>query len=75
MTETLQCPFAVGDVVRFSPSERTRNHYQDIGTLGVKPDQELEIKSIKDRMYLYFDGGIGGWPWNEFTLVSKADAH
>lgn len=66
-----QCSFSVGDVVRFVPSERTRGHYQDIEAFGVKIGQELEIKRIKDDVYLYFENDTGGWPWNEFILVHK----
>jgi len=65
------CPFAVGDRVRFTPSKRTRDHYQNIDGFGVSIGQELQIESIKDGMYLYFDGGTGGWPWNEFVLASN----
>jgi len=66
------CPFSVGDIVRFSPSGKTRNHYQDSAGFGVETGQELAIRSIKDGMYLYFDKDAGGWPWNEFTLVHQA---
>jgi hypothetical protein len=67
-----QCLFSAGDVVRFTPSERTRGIYQDIESFGVKLNQELKIKKIVDDTYLYFDNDVGGWPWNEFTLVCKA---
>jgi len=67
-----KCPFVVGDVVRFTPSNRTRGHYQDIERFGVKVGQELPIRYIKDGTYLYFENDSGGWPWNEFRLVNKA---
>jgi hypothetical protein len=69
-----QCPFAVGDVVRFTPSERTRGHYQNIEGRGLTIGQEATITRIKDDTYLYFIGNVGGWPWNEFTLVRNASA-
>ena len=52
----------------FTPSERTRGHYQDIEAFGVAIGQELAIAEIRDGMYLYFEGGVGGWPWNEFSV-------
>jgi hypothetical protein len=66
------CPFSVGDTVRFTPSERTKGHYQGITQFGIAPDEEKKITRIKDNLYLYFDENAGGWPWNEFTLVQKA---
>ena len=71
--DAMTCPFSVGDIVRFTPSERTVGHYQDIGHFGVAIGQELPIENIKDNMYIYFENGAGGWPWNEFTLVRKED--
>ncbi len=68
-----KCPFSVGDVVRFCPSERTSSLYQNIEAFGVKIGQELEIKGIEDGTYLYFEDKKGGWPWNEFELVRKSD--
>jgi hypothetical protein len=65
------CPFKAGDHVRFTPSDRTKGLYQDIERFGVKENEVVEIKSIKDDVYLYFDSGKGGWPWNEFTLDNK----
>lgn len=66
-----KCPFDVGDVVRFKPSERTRGHYQNFERFGLKPNDVAEIKEIKDGIYLYFEDGKGGWAWNEFELVRK----
>ena len=65
-----QCPFLVGDSVRFTPSERTLGHYQDIKRFGVAPGQVLSIAEIRDECYLYFAGGTGGWPWTEFSRAS-----
>lgn len=65
-----ECPYVVGDVVRFCPSERTRGHYQDVERFGLKVGEEAKIKSIEDGIYLKFDEG-GGWPWTEFELVRK----
>ena len=73
MNKVPSCPFCVGDIVRFCPSERTRGHYQDIERFGLRVGEEAEITSIKDGIYLYFAKG-GGWPWNEFELVlAKGD--
>lgn len=66
-----ECPFSVGDIVRFCPSDRTRGWYQDIEAFGVKIGQEIEIKRIKDGVYLYFENEAGGWPWDEFELVRE----
>ncbi len=63
------CPFKIGDYVRFTPSRRTMGWYQNIEQFGVKVDEVRQIEAIKDGVYLYFDSGQGGWPWNEFTLV------
>ena len=67
VVERSSCPFKVGETVRFTPSARTRGHYQDIGGLGVAPGEELPIAEIRDGIYLYFAGGAGGWPWTEFS--------
>jgi hypothetical protein len=61
------CPFRVGQLVRFTPSERTRGLYQSIEGFGVEPGAEQPITEIRDGVFLYFAGGSGGWPWNEFT--------
>lgn len=66
-----KCPFKVGDIVRFTPSKRTRGLYQDVERFGIKTNQEAKIKEIRQGAYLYFEEGIGGMPWNEFTLVKK----
>jgi hypothetical protein len=68
-----QCPWSIGDFVRFTPTERTQGQYQDIERFGVKIGQELEIKKVKNGVYLYFESEAGGWPWNEFTLICKAE--
>ena len=65
------CPFSIGDIVRFSPSDRTQGLYQNIEGFGVQIGQEIEIKRIQDGVYLYFENDVGGWPWNEFILVRK----
>lgn len=65
-----ECPFRVGDLVRFVPSARTRGLYQNIEeTRGVKLDEVNAIREIREGTYLYFDGGRGGWPWNEFETA------
>lgn len=68
--KSTHCPYQIGDYVRFTPSERTSGLYQDLERFGVAPEKVYQIKSIKDGLYLYFDGMKGGWPWNEFTAVS-----
>jgi hypothetical protein len=64
-----ECPFNVGDVVCFMPSQRTMGHYQDIERFGIKIGDNVQIESIKEGMYLYFKDGAGGWPWTEFESV------
>ena len=66
----ITCPFHVGDLVRFTPSERTRGLYQDVEALGIKLGDELRVAEVRGGCYLYFAGGIGGWPWSEFTPAS-----
>jgi hypothetical protein len=67
-----ECPYNVGDVVKFTPSARTIGLYQDIERFGLKIGQEVIIREIRDGTYLYFGAGAGGFPWNEFSLVKKA---
>ncbi|MHB1381616.1 MAG: hypothetical protein ACYCXJ_05275 [Thermoleophilia bacterium] len=67
-----KCPFSVGDLVRFTPSNRTRGLYQDIERFGLKEGQVARIAEIHDGTYLFFDKEVGGFPWNEFTLVEKS---
>jgi hypothetical protein len=64
------CPFQVGEMVRFNPSERTLGHYQDIASLGIEPGEAMPVAEIRGGCYLYFAGGVGGWPWTEFVAVS-----
>ena len=64
-----ECPFKVGDIVRFTPSERTTAHYQDIERFGVRVGEVRTVREIRDGTYLYFENGAGGWPWNEFSKV------
>ena len=64
-----KCPFNVGDAVRFTPSQRTRGLYQDLERFGLRTDEEAVIREIRDGVYLYFDEGRGGMPWNEFSPV------
>lgn len=71
MNTSTKCPFETGDLVRFTPSERTRGHYQNIERFGIAPNEVREVKAIKDDIYLYFEGEVGGWPWNEFELVQR----
>jgi hypothetical protein len=73
MMEKPKCPFSIGDTVHFTPCERTRGLYQDIESLGVRLNEELQIKNIVDETYLYFENDAGGWPWNEFTLVGRSN--
>jgi len=42
-----------------------------LNALVLKINQEAKIKEIRQGAYLYFEEGIGGMPWNEFTLVKK----
>jgi hypothetical protein len=71
MKHSPKCPFKPGDFVRFSPSERTRNHYQDVEAFGIKIGQVMRIETIKDEVYVIFAGHTEGWPWNEFILAEK----
>lgn len=68
------CPFRVGDVVRFAPSERTRGLYQNIERLGIAIGEEAKVTDIRDDIYLSLSNGATGWPWNEFVLVSNGDS-
>jgi len=61
------CPFLIGDRVRFTPSERTKGLYQNIENFGVKVGEVRTIREIRDDIYLYFENGEGGWPWTEFV--------
>ena len=67
------CPFRIGDLVRFTPFERTVGLYQDVEAFGVRVGEVYQITKIKDGMYLYFARRKGGWPWSEFTLVESQE--
>lgn len=69
----IKCPFCVGDLVQFTPSERTQGLYQNINRFGLEIGQEAVITEIRGGVYLYFGKNIGGFPWNEFTLVKNSD--
>jgi len=68
-----KCPFKVGDKVRFSPSPRTRGLYQNLDRFGIKKGEVLPITEIRDGLYLYFENGHGGFPWNEFVSAQEDD--
>ena len=63
------CPFSIGDLVQFNPSERTKGLYQDIGRFGLQPNEIAIVREVREGVYLYFDNGRGGFPWNEFIRV------
>lgn len=62
------CPFKVGDEVVFNPSQRTKGLYQDFSVFGLKEGKSYRVVRVKDSVYLYFEKGAGGMPWNEFRL-------
>ena len=68
-----QCPFKVGDMVRFSPSPRTQGLYQDLDRFDLKVGQIARIEEIRGGLYLHFKNGRGGFPWNEFVLAQDGD--
>lgn len=70
MTET--CPYDLGDVVRFTPSNRTRGLYQNIERFGIAIGEEATILEVRDGVYLYFVNGAGGFPWNEYSLIRNS---
>jgi hypothetical protein len=63
------CPFKIGDKVKFAPSERTQGLYQNIEGMGVSIGEVIIIGQIKDNCYLFTENGKGGWPWNEWEAV------
>lgn len=67
-SNTTACPFDVGNLVVFAPSDRTRGLYQNIERFGLSPGDAKVITEVRDGLHLYFAGGIGGWPWTEFAL-------
>ena len=67
-----KCPFSVGDCVRFVPSSRTKGLYQNLDRFGLKIGEIARIKEIRDGIFLYFEEGRGGFPWNEF-ISDKSD--
>ncbi len=66
-----KCPYDIGDIVRFTPSARTRGLYQNIERFGLAVGAEATIHEIRDDVYLHFGDNVGGFPWNEFSLVRK----
>jgi len=68
------CPYNIGDVVRFTPSERTKGLCQHFERFGLAIGKELPIREIRDEMFLYFDNGAGGFAWVEFSPVEEAKA-
>ena len=66
--EASKCPFKVGDMVKFTPSSRTRGHYQNVEQLtGLKANDVGKITEIRGGIYLDLDNGRGGFPWEEFS--------
>jgi hypothetical protein len=66
-----KCPFNVGDMVKFSPSLRTQGLYQDPDRFGLNVGEIAQVKEIRNDLYLYFEEGRGGFPWNEFVLAQE----
>ena len=67
--DSTECPFAIGDWVRFSPSARTLALYQDVEAFGVKIGEAVQITEIRDGCYLYFASG-GGQRTGSGSLLS-----
>ena len=63
------CPFKIGEKIRFKPSKRTQGLYQDIEGMGVSIGEVIIVGTIKDNCYIYSQDGKGGWPWTEWESV------
>jgi hypothetical protein len=72
--ENEKCSFEIGDIVRFTPSDRTKagfdfsNRYMD-----PKLGKEYEIRKIVNDVWVFVDFDVWGFYWTDFTLISKAE--
>ncbi len=71
--EVSKCPFKVGDMVRFTPSLETRSFSKIIEHCGLKIGEVAKIVEIRGGIYLFFENGRGGFPWNEFSPVQDSN--
>ena len=65
------CPFKIGDKLRFNPSERTQGLYPSIENKGVSIGEVITVGRISDDCYIYSQAEKGGWPWNEWEAVES----
>jgi len=62
------CPFKIGDVVRFTPDERTVGWYQTGGFFGLEIGEVGPITRI-DGNCVYLSDDRGGFHWTLFQRV------
>lgn len=73
-TET--CPYAVGDVVTFTPNAYALGLLSAIELYGILPGDTGKIVKIEHGRYVYLEKSTPGMglDWEMFTLVRKAGA-
>lgn len=63
------CPFSVGDIVQFSPDERTIGWYTIGGFFGLVIGEVGMIERIDDG-FVYLSDARGGFHWKCFRLAA-----
>lgn len=65
------CPFKVGDVVRFSPTDYDLAKLSALELYGILPEETGKIVRIEQGRYVYLEKSKPGMglDWEMFTLI------
>jgi hypothetical protein len=70
MTSQQECPFRVGDRVRFSPNAHASGwSWPRFDTVRLHPGDIGTVTRIEGDTYLYLDNGRGGFHWECFERL------
>jgi len=69
-----QCPYKIGDTVKFTPSEYDLAKLPPLELMGIEVAQVGRVVTIEDKHYLYIESSVPGMglDWEMFTLVLSA---
>ena len=71
--EIVKCPFKVGEIVIFSPSDHCRGwHQESFERLRIYPGYKGRITRIEKGKFIYLDDDKGGFNWIEFNKSAES---
>ena len=71
---TESCPFKLGDVVKFTPTDYDLAKLSVMELYGLKPNDTGAIVRIESDRYVYLENSKPGMglDWELFTLIERA---